>query len=302
LKIRDNQANELARTIVELEGSIKEEKQSHDLLRIEKKNTLKQLRDEQREVERSENVRQSLQSEIDALRSEVANKDSALLKENYDYRKEKAQKELYADEISKMKRIIAEGENTIQTLQSEARQLGTAIRKLDDSALLQRREHEQIINERDILGTQLIRRNDELALLYEKIEILQSTLRRGELQYTTRLDDIRLMKIKIRDLNRQLTIARGGQSNIEGLNRNVIILEKELVRERVKVKALSDELENPINVHRWRKLEGTDPVAHELIQKIHILQKRLLLKTEEVRLLSRQLYPLRDFDLTIKQS
>ena len=30
-----------------------------------------------------------------------------------------------------------------------------------------------MVNERDILGTQLIRRNDELALLYEKIKIQQ---------------------------------------------------------------------------------------------------------------------------------
>lgn len=300
MKIRDSQANEFAQTIVEYEDGIKEEKQTHDVRRIEKNNTLKQLRDEQREVERFENVRQSLQSEIDALRSVVVIKDSALVKENNDHKKEQAQKEVYADEISKMKRIIAEGENTIETLQSEVRQLGTAIRKLDDSAVLQRREHEQIINERDILGTQLIRRNDELALLYEKIKILQSTLRRGELQYTARLDDIRLMTIKIRDLQRQLTIARSGQSNIEGLNRNLINLERELVRERVRVKALCDELENPVNVHRWRKLEGTDPMAHELIQKIHILQKRLLLKTEEVRPLSHQLYPLQNSDLIIK--
>lgn len=28
-----------------------------------------------------------------------------------------------------------------------------------------------VINERDILGTQLIKRNEELALLYEKIKI-----------------------------------------------------------------------------------------------------------------------------------
>jgi hypothetical protein len=35
-----------------------------------------------------------------------------------------------------------------------------------------------VINERDILGTQLIRRNDELALLYEKLKIQQSTLRK----------------------------------------------------------------------------------------------------------------------------
>lgn len=36
-----------------------------------------------------------------------------------------------------------------------------------------------MISERDILGTQLVRRNDELALLYEKIKIQQSTLNKG---------------------------------------------------------------------------------------------------------------------------
>ena len=37
-----------------------------------------------------------------------------------------------------------------------------------------------MISERDILGTQLVRRNDELALLYEKIKIQQSTLNKGK--------------------------------------------------------------------------------------------------------------------------
>lgn len=37
-----------------------------------------------------------------------------------------------------------------------------------------------MISERDILGTQLVRRNDELALLYEKIKIQQSTLKKGK--------------------------------------------------------------------------------------------------------------------------
>lgn len=284
LKIRDNQVKDLARTIEGLETVIQEEKQKHEAVRIERNNTFKLLRDEHREVDRLENDTKNLQRDINNLRSEVAMKDSALVKENYDYRKEKAQKEMYADEISRLKRCLVESEEKIQTLQSEVRQLGTAIRKLDDTALLQRKEYDQIINERDILGTQLIRRNDELALLYEKVKILQSTLRRGEIQYNARLADIRLMKLKVRDLQRQLTIARGGQAGVEDLNRNLVIIQKELVRERVKVKALSDELENPINVHRWRKLEGTDPDAHEMIQKIQILQKRLLSKTEEVRL------------------
>jgi len=60
-------------------------------------------------------------------------------------------------------------------------------------------------------------------------------------------------------------------------------LQRELLQEKTKVKALSEELENPMNIHRWRKLEGSDPATYEMIQKIQTLQKRLISKTEEVK-------------------
>ena len=50
----------------------------------------------------------------------------------------------------------------------------------------QKKELDLVLSERDILGTQLIRRNDELALLYEKIKIQQSTLSKGQMQYRDR--------------------------------------------------------------------------------------------------------------------
>jgi len=68
---------------------------------------------------------------------------------------------------------------------------------MDDEALTQRKEYDQVINERDVLGTQLIRRNDELALLYEKLKIQMSTLRTGEAQYAARLNDIRVLRLKV---------------------------------------------------------------------------------------------------------
>ena len=55
-----------------------------------------------------------------------------------------------------------------------------------------------------------------------------------------------------------------------------------IYKERTRVTALSEELENPMNIHRWRKLEGSDPATYELIQKVQILQKKLISKTEEV--------------------
>lgn len=55
-----------------------------------------------------------------------------------------------------------------------------------------------------------------------------------------------------------------------------------MLRERTKCRALAEELENPLNIHRWRKLEGSDPASFELIQKVQALQRRLIEKTEEI--------------------
>jgi len=107
------------------------------------------------------------------------------------------------------------------------------------------------------LGTQLIRRNDELALLYEKIKIQQSTLSKGEAQYKERLEDIRVLKLKIADIKRELTILRRSVGHVDTLRNEVYKLQKDLLQEKTKVKALSEELENPMNIHRWRKLEGS---------------------------------------------
>jgi len=52
------------------------------------------------------------------------------------------------------------------------------------------------------------------------------------------------------------------------LRNEIINLNKQLLTERLSVKALSEELENPLNYHRWRKLEGTDPDTWEMLQKI----------------------------------
>lgn len=74
-----------------------------------------------------------------------------------------------------------------------------------------------MISERDILGTQLVRRNDELALLYEKIKIQQSTLNKGEIQYNQRLEDIRVLKLEIKKLRREKGILQKSVANVEDL-------------------------------------------------------------------------------------
>jgi predicted RNase H-like nuclease (RuvC/YqgF family) len=93
----------------------------------------------------------------------------------------------------------------------------------------------QVVTERDILGTQLIRRNDELALLYEKVKIMESTLKKGEAQYADRIQDIRILKLKIGDLKRDLGIQKGRSGQVTELEREIHRLQKDLLQEKTKV-------------------------------------------------------------------
>lgn len=139
-----------------------------------------------------------------------------------------------------------------------------------------------VINERDILGTQLIKRDEELGLLYEKIKIQKSTLKKGENYYQEKIDDIIRLVDLIKTTKRELNDAEMETECIPDLKREIFMLEKELLETQQKAKYLQDELAKPLNVHRWRKLESTDIDTYELIQKIQSLQKRLIAKTEEV--------------------
>ena len=102
------------------------------------------------------------------------------------------------------------------------------------------------------------------------------------MQYAERLEDIRVLKLEIKKLRREKTILQTETSHVESARNEIYRLQRDILREKSRVKVLEDELQNPLNVHRWRKLEGSDPATFDLIQKVQTLQKRLIGKTEEV--------------------
>merc|ERR1711871_1161658 len=238
------------------ETKLKQQQALYEAVRSDRNLYSKNLIESQDEIAEMKRKFRIMNHQIEQLKEEITAKDHALVKEHFDHQKVEKQREQLKNEMGKKKKLEAKAEATIKKQCDEISKLTHIIGKLEEDAIQQHKEYDQVINERDILGTQLIRRNDELALLYEKIKIQQSTLAKGEVQYRQRLEDIALLKVKINDECRQLYILKRQVKNIDELKAEKIALERELLEERTKVKALSEELENPMNVHRWRKLEG----------------------------------------------
>lgn len=71
----------------------------------------------------------------------------------------------------------------------------------------------------------------------------------------------------------QRNLLARGISNTVDMRQEVLQLNRVIVQERVRAKALENEMTTPMNVHRWRKLSGIDPDKAQLLTKIQTLQK-----------------------------
>merc|ERR1712113_286235 len=159
--------------------------------------------------------------------------------------------------LEKHNKLRNKSQQVVELNQQEIKKLEATIREAEVERQNQRKEFEAVTSERNILGTQLIRRNEELALLYEKIKIQQSTLQKGEIQYKERVQEVNQLRGMIRKAKSDVAQAKTQVTNVESLKREIHHLNKTLLREETKAKALQEELENPMNVHRWRELEGS---------------------------------------------
>ena len=282
VKMREMAIVDLQKSIADGNAKLKAQQSMYEAVRTDRNMYSKNLLEAQDEIAEMKRKFKIMNHQIEQLKEEISTKDLALVKEHFDHMKVEKEKESLRFELNKAAMNIKEAESSIESQKLELQRLNQIINESDAAIGKQEKELAGVVNDRDILGTQLIRRNDELALLYEKIKIQASILAKGQIQYQDRLNELRVLKIKLGDLKRELGVLKHSVGSIDVLKREVHRLGKELLQERTKTKALTEELENPLNVHRWRKLEGSDPTAYEMIQKIQALQKRLIAKTEEV--------------------
>lgn len=241
----------------------------------------KQLKDTQEEVQELRRKHKVMLQQISHVKEEIDFKEQRLVKEyikSKDLEKNcealvKIQ-ELLRNDFEKKKGNLKELVERIEELKNTIRVLGLQKTKITDQLGL-------ILGERDILSIQVINRQEELKRLYEKLEIQKSILVKSREQFRGRVVEKKELKKNAKYLVSKIAGVKDEAKKVPELFRDVNALEKEFFSEKLKTRVLLEELQCPINVHKWRKLESTDGKLYEMISKIHALQKRLILKGKE---------------------
>ncbi|ORC81683.1 uncharacterized protein TM35_001091060 [Trypanosoma theileri] len=281
LKLVTIKCEETQKLIEECEQKLKKQQSIYEQVRTERNLYSKKLIESQDEVvELRQNFRM-MDHQIRQLKDELSMKEKKLQEET-------SGQKMAKDKLTKVRKLVNDRtallddtNRACENISQQIKQLVKVINQCDRELSQQQQQFLKVSVERDHLGVQLIRRNDELALLYEKVRAQQEMLSQGEAAYRARQEDMRLLRLKIEDLKRQSMIAHTRARHTEKLKEDLKQLQYDLTVERAKVQALTEEAENPKNALRWEKAEGRDPTPEELGRKITRLQRRLITKSEE---------------------
>lgn len=223
-----------------------------------------------------------LNNEAEILRNESSSKDKALAKEKNSHQNAQNQRDSLRQDMNKLLSEYRQRQGVVEQQIQEIDKLNLVINNLEKDMLELKSRYERAVEERNATGVQLIDRNDELCILYERSNQQQDAMKKGELELRRREDEVRLVRLQMEELQRQYSAAEKRLPEIEVCKQQITSLEDELLAERQQTEVLSSQLEDPQNVERWRPLDGEDPTIDQLISKSRVLEDRLDSKREQL--------------------
>ncbi|XP_038153745.1 cilia- and flagella-associated protein 58 [Cyprinodon tularosa] len=272
---------DLRKKVTESEAKVKQQENQLESVVTERNLYSRNLIECQEEITEMKRKLKTMNNHAARLKEEIIGKEQALIRDQQEQKRLEKDSEALKGELQSIKLQLEETKQLVDSQRAEQQKLQLMKTTLEDEQMQQQKQLEQVTRERDSLSKQLLQGNDERAQLFEKIKIQQSILSKGEFHYNQRLEEIHQLKLEIKKLRRKRNILDRTLPNTEELRTELVHLQEELLRERTRNRVLEDQ-QKPINIHRWRQLEGNDPGKYQLIQKIHALQKRLIVKTQEV--------------------
>ncbi|KAG5184192.1 hypothetical protein JKP88DRAFT_290085 [Tribonema minus] len=285
LKFQELQVSDLQRKILASTTKLKQQQNLYEAVRSDRNvysKTLVATQDEIKEMRRRFKV---MNHTIEQLKEEITLRDHALVKEHFRHHSADKEKEVLKNDVMKLRKQIASSGGIVSAQGAEISKLAQIIAEADEERQRQLKEHEAIVGERRVLHAQLTKRGAELTDLYSKIQLQTASLHQGEVLYQklcTQVEGGDGLAAQVKSIEREL--AKGAQSaqDPDELRRVEGKLEAELLAEKHKVRALIDELEVPLNLHRWRRLESSDPERFEMLSHIQGLQGRVATTTEAI--------------------
>ena len=282
LKLQELQVKELQKKIAEDTSKLKQKQNLYEVVRSDRNLYSKQLADLQSDISSLKTTFRQMNHTIEQQKEDIALRDSQIVKEHFMHHSVEKERELLKNQLIKSRKQVLSSKDIVENQQQEIIKLSRIITEADQERSRQKNELISVLSERNLLTSQVVKRNAELEAVYSKIKVQRNSLRMGERQYDKLMTEIFAWQKELVRFIQEKDKVIGKMSDYGELKQKEAQLQRELMNLKVKSRALYDELDLPMNIHRWRLLESSDPERYQLICRIQELQKQLIERADAV--------------------
>lgn len=282
LKVKELVIIDLSKKHAEIGFRLREFSKLYDVVKADRNKYVNQIAASAQALAEIKEKIKILQNEVEILRAESVAKDRALLKERMERSSAFSVRDALRAEQNKHMASEKKKKVEVQQLAAETDNLNAMVNGIEKEMLKLKIQYEHVVEERNYTGIQLIDRNDELCILYEKSNLQQTVLKKGEVDIRKREEELRTLDLQVAELCREIEVARRQLPCIPKLEQEIVLLQTQLEEESILAERLSSDLEAPENSRRWRKLGGQDPEPEDLAAKLQVLEERVNDKKEQL--------------------
>ncbi|KAM4874600.1 coiled-coil domain-containing protein 146 [Thomomys bottae] len=160
--------------------------------------------------------------------------------------------------------------------------LASMITTIEEEMVQLRKKYERAVQRRNESGVQLIEREEEVCIFYEKINIQDKMKLSGDVEIHILEENIRFLKLKIAEKQRQICVTKKLVPVKKSLDADLAVLQIQFSQCTDKIKDLEKLFINPGGKNRARLLPGKDLTEQQMIKKLDEIELRLAKKEEKL--------------------
>ncbi|MES1909730.1 MAG: hypothetical protein MHM6MM_002427 [Cercozoa sp. M6MM] len=289
MRLCESDQLKLTHLIDEKNKQLSQQSQLVDALRKDRDQYLEQMVQQRASQSRYELEHKHLKQQIAFTKQELNEKDAGFISEHFAV-------ERINGEINSLQQRLQELKDKMRQAQEVTRDRTHAISSMRDVLKEGQTEHaheEQqlklVENEIRVLLVQLNARDSELGDCYEKLRLQQSLFMKGEAQFREKQRELIALEVKRDELSDKYEQMDPHFSEFRKLNEHRDSLQTQVTSMRLKVQRLREELNRPLNVHRWRKLRDQDEQRYDLIRRSGRLTRALVRHDSDFRAAEKRL-------------
>jgi len=282
LRMRDSYIADLKRQQKMTKAKLKEFNIKYDMVKNERNKCVEHIQATTQQLAELRDKIKILENEVEILENDNDSKELRHQKHRKEFEKATLERDHMSRELNELnfekKKKMVEITNNV----AEIAKLNHVIDRSEREMVIDKTKYEMTMEERNFMGIQLIDRNDELCILYEKANIQDTILHKGQVDLRKREQEISMLKITLADQARHKEVMLKKRDTVPGFEGEVKALQQELKTEREECDKLSKALVTPNNTQRWRWVRQEPPDPDELRDKIQLLEERLNDKQEQL--------------------